>query len=48
MVFLFDLQVPGAKHRLRWELAAWRGCAHAEKLDDGCVALVVRPGGAVR
>ena len=45
---LFDLRRPGAERRLRRELAAWRGFARAERLLDGCVVLVILPGGAAR
>jgi hypothetical protein len=48
LLILIDLQRPGAEQRLHRELAAWRGFARSERLLDGYVALVVRPGGAVR
>jgi hypothetical protein len=48
LMFLFDLRRPGALQRLRRQLSAWHGCARAEWVADGCVVLVVRPGGAAR
>jgi hypothetical protein len=48
LIALIDLQYPGARERLRRELAAWRGFARAEMLTDGRAVLVVYPGGAAR
>jgi hypothetical protein len=46
LITLFDLRCPGAKQRLRRELAGWRGFARAERLIGGRVVLVMRPGEA--
>jgi hypothetical protein len=44
---LFVLRCASTKQRLHWELAGWRGFAHAERLVAGRVVLVMRPGGAL-
>ncbi len=46
--FVFDLRCDDVAERLRRQLDAWRGSAHEERLNDTCVVLVVRPGGAAR
>jgi hypothetical protein len=48
LLTLFDLRRPGSELRLRRQLAAWRGFAVAEKLQDDCAVIVIRPGGAAR
>ena len=48
LIALFDLRCPGAKKRLRRELAAWRGFARAEMLTGGRAVLVIWPGGGAR
>ena len=47
-LIVFNLRVPGTFHRLRSERAAWGESARMEFLGEGCVALVVKPGGARR
>jgi hypothetical protein len=46
LITLCDLRRLGAEQRLRRELAAWRGFAHAESSLAGRVVLVIQPGGA--
>jgi hypothetical protein len=48
LLTLFDLRCPDAEQRLCRELVGWRGFARADRLIDGRVVLVVRPGGATR
>jgi hypothetical protein len=46
LLTLFDIRCADSEQRLRRELAGWRGFAHAEKLLEGYVVLVMQPGGA--
>jgi hypothetical protein len=45
-IMLFDPRYSSIEQRLRRELAAWRGFAHAQSLLDGCGVLVFQPRGA--
>jgi hypothetical protein len=46
LLTFFDLRCPDAEQRLHRELVAWRGFARPERLLDGRVVLVIKPGRA--
>ncbi len=48
LLVIYDLRVPGTAVRLLRELAAWRGHADVEGVDDDHFALIIRSGLAGR